>query len=186
MNISYYRHRTVQVIVRWIPQDLIRQIPSSLRENVKNRILRESSHSDLPTSHVEDRPLPHLTSPSIPPHWRPQIKEWLERKNLPAICIVIQAYHLELLDELLFKLANIEFDFDVVVTNSSDEALDQSKISAILSKSRVKDILLLKTQNRGRDILPLIHCVNAGILDDYKFIFKFHTKKSDWAIGRTH
>jgi lipopolysaccharide biosynthesis protein len=183
---SYYRHRTVQVIVKSIPQDLIRRMPSSLRENIKNRILREFSHADLPISHVEDRRLPHLTSPSVPTHWRPQIKEWLERKHLPAICIVIHAYHLELLDELLLKLVNIELDFDVVLTNSSGEALDQSKISSILSKSRVKDILLLKTQNRGRDILPLIHCVNAGVLDEYLYIFKFHTKKSEWAIGKAH
>ena len=103
---------------------------------------------------------------------------------MPEVCIIIHVYYVELLDDLLVKLANITFDFDLVITNSSLAILDDKQISEILGKSKVKEILILSSANRGRDILPLIHCVNAGILDCYDYLFKFHTKKSEWAAGR--
>jgi lipopolysaccharide biosynthesis protein len=184
MKISRIRLSTLRVLVKCIPRNLMQKIPKDIREPIKDFIYPEPSHFlELNAQHL-DRVLPHLTSPSFPPSWRPQIANWLARGETPEVCFVIHAYYLDLLDDLFLKLKAITFDFDIVITNSSSSILDEKQITEILRKSGLKDILVLNTVNRGRDILPLIHCVNAGILDSYNYFFKFHTKRSKWARGR--
>ena len=174
----------INFLVRYIPRNLIQRIPPKFRKHIKHFIYPEPvASAKINVQHL-DRSQPHLTSPSFPPSWRPQIADWLAREKTPEVCIVVHVYYLELLDSLLLKLAKISFDFDLVITCSSSEILEEKNIKEKLSKSQVKDMLVLKTINRGRDILPLIHCVNAGILDSYQYLFKFHTKKSEWAAGR--
>ncbi len=172
--------------MKWLPKKLMRSVPSRVRTNVKNRIFREDLGSTPLMSLDGDRRLPHLTSPSFPASWRSQIQGWLKRAEFPQVCIVVHAYHLQVLDEIILKLLNIGIDFDLVVTNSSNEDIDQSHITQLLRGSKVNDTLILKTENRGRDILPLIHCVNSGILDEYRYIVKLHTKVSEWAMSKNH
>lgn len=184
MKTTRIRQKLIRFFVRYIPRNLMQKIPPTFRKRIKHLIYPEPVRfTELNVQHF-DRKQPHLTSPSFPPSWRPQIANWLAREKAPQVCLVIHAYYVELLDDLLLKLANITFDFDLVITNSSSLIIDEEHIAEMLSKSKVKDILVLRTINRGRDILPLVHCVNAGILDHYQYLFKFHTKKSEWAAGR--
>ena len=37
---------------------------------------------------------------------------------------------------------------------------------------------ILRYPNRGRDVLPFVHLVNAGVLDGYRAVCKVHTKRS--------
>ena len=182
----YNRQRLVKLIAKWIPKKLMRSVPFRVRTYIKTKIFREDLGSTPLVSQDGDRQLPHLTSPSFPANWRSQIREWLEREKLPQVCVVVHAYYLEVLDEIILKLLNIGIDFDLVVTNSSNDDLDQSYMAQLLRGSKVNDILILKTENRGRDILPLIQCVNSGILDDYRYILKLHPKISTWAKNQSH
>ena len=42
----------------------------------------------------------------------------------------------------------------------------------------------LRYPNRGRDVLPFVHLVNAGVLDGYQAVCKIHTKRSPHRDGR--
>ena len=66
--------------------------------------------------------------------------------------------------------------FDLIVTNSSGSAvtIDPERVPGASA------IVVLDVENRGRDILPLVSLVNAGLLDAYHLILKVHTKRSDW------
>lgn len=184
MKTNNIRLSSLRFLVKCIPRNLMHRIPKNIRSQIKQFIYLEPNQPVKPDAQLFERALPHLTSPSFPPSWRPQIANWLSRENTPEVCLVIHAYYLDLLDDLLLKLTEIAFDFDLVITNSASSSLDEKRIAEILYLSKVKDILVLNTVNRGRDILPLIHCVNAGLLDFYHYFFKFHTKKSEWAVGR--
>lgn len=41
-------------------------------------------------------------------------------------------------------------------------------------------VRVLRVANRGRDILPLLHVVGAGLADGYSGVVKVHTKRSSW------
>jgi len=128
--------------------------------------------------------LPHLEKSEFPHSWRLQLSQWYRRKNIPNVCIVLHVFFIELVPEILSEIAKIPFEFDLIITNSSNVELVNDEINSAMHATHMVDFIILKTENRGRDILPLIYCVNSGILDDYGYIFKFHTKKSLWAEGR--
>jgi lipopolysaccharide biosynthesis protein len=109
---------------------------------------------------------------------------WRNRSEIPDVCVVVHVYYTDLLEKLLGEISKIDFEFDLLITNSSDSVFDADYVKSVIDCGQVKSILILNTINRGRDILPLIHCVNAGLLDPYHYIFKFHTKKSQWASNR--
>ena len=47
------------------------------------------------------------------------------------------------------------------------------RIAARFPRARI-----LRYPNRGRDVLPFVHLVNAGVLDGYRAVCKVHTKRS--------
>lgn len=94
----------------------------------------------------------------------------------PRVAVVLHVFYPELVSELLEGLEEMPVPFDLIVTNATGSALelDTSRLDAM------REMRVYPVENRGRDILPLVHLVNAGILNPYEVIGKFHTKKSAW------
>ena len=108
-------------------------------------------------------------------------ESWRLRTDLPLespcrVAAVVHVYYADLLPEILQNLGSIPVEFDLLITNASGSALrvDPEPI-ALLRSVRVLDV-----PNHGRDILPLVCLVNAGLLDPYELIVKVHTKQSAW------
>jgi lipopolysaccharide biosynthesis protein len=94
----------------------------------------------------------------------------------PRLAVVVHVYYPELLPELLSHLAVIPVPFDLLLTNASGSPLDD----AALHVGNLRQARQFIVPNHGRDILPLISLVNAGLLDPYELVLKVHTKKSEW------
>ena len=109
---------------------------------------------------------------------------WRSRDDLPLasparVGVVLHVYYADLLNEILEHLAVIPVSFDLIVTNASGAHLeiDRSRLP------RLAGLVVLDVENHGRDILPLVSVVNAGLLDPYPLVLKVHTKRSDWRAG---
>lgn len=100
-----------------------------------------------------------------------------ETANIAAL---VHVHFPELLEEVLSHVANIPVPFDLIVTNSSGTALEIPDLGVSCMSVRV-----LEVPNRGRDILPMVEVVNAGLLSSYDLVFKVHTKKSSWRESHT-
>ena len=100
------------------------------------------------------------------------IQDW--REGSPnRVAVLLHVFYPELVPELVEAVHRIPVPVDVIVTNAT-----QAKV-AFPPRSDDR-LLLLPTQNRGRDILPLIDVVNSGLLDPYELVVKVHTKQSGW------
>ena len=106
---------------------------------------------------------------------------WKVRADLPLtsparVAAVVHVYYPELLPEILQNLESIPVEFDLLITNASGRkvTVEPERIE-LLRHVRVLDVA-----NHGRDILPLVSLVNAGLLDPYQLIVKVHTKESAW------
>lgn len=110
----------------------------------------------------------------FPPHWRHDLADI--RRTVPQrLAVIVHVYYEELLSELFDQLAAVTVPFDLFVTNSTGHRLTLPSRPAL-----AKRVHLLETPNRGRDILPLIFLVNAGVMDHYELVLKVHTKQSSW------
>ena len=106
---------------------------------------------------------------------------WRRRDDIPIrsparVAVVLHVHYPELVDDILDGLRSIPVPFDLIVTTSA-------KIPITIDRERVPGagaIVVLDVENRGRDILPLVALVNAGLLDPYLVILKVHTKRSVW------
>lgn len=110
-------------------------------------------------------------SAGYPAHWRTHPA--LPFGSPARVGVVLHVHFPELLDELLEHLAAIPVDYDLVVTNSSGQAVE-------LTDGSWRNAVVLDVDNHGRDIFPLVQVVNAGLLDPYDLVLKVHTKKSAW------
>ncbi|PVU82121.1 glycosyl transferase family 2 [Cellulomonas sp. WB94] len=106
---------------------------------------------------------------------------WRVHPNLPfeqpsRVAVLMHVYYPELMGELLQQISQIPVDVDLIVTNSSgtDLGIDVDSLPC------VRNVAVLECANHGRDILPMISVVNAGLLDPYELILKVHTKNSTW------
>lgn len=111
--------------------------------------------------------------PTLPDAW----SSLYEYPESPArIAVLIHVFYTDLVPELCEQLQNIPVPFDLIVTNASGEALDLP----LDDVGMVRHVAVLPVANHGRDILPLVEVVNAGLLDPYEVVLKIHTKKSVW------
>ncbi|SDH18742.1 Rhamnan synthesis protein F [Leifsonia sp. 98AMF] len=112
---------------------------------------------------------------------RPTLPDaWASRYEYPAaparIGVLMHVFYTDLVPELCEQLRNIPVPFDLIVTNASGEELDLPLEDVPLAGH----VAVLPVANHGRDILPMIEVVNAGLLDPYELVLKVHTKKSTW------
>ena len=92
------------------------------------------------------------------------------------VAVVAHVFYHELWDEIADRLAasGLAFDLYVTITDTgkeTDELLP--RIHARFPTART-----FRFPNRGRDVLPFVHLVNAGALDGYRAVCKVHTKRS--------
>lgn len=94
----------------------------------------------------------------------------------PRVGIVLHVFYPELLEELLDGLSEMPVEFDLLVTNASgtEITIDPERLPTL------REVRIYPVENRGRDILPLVQLVNAGLLEPYEVVGKFHTKRSAW------
>lgn len=109
-----------------------------------------------------------------PPWWRTLPQP--ERQADPRLAVVIHVYYPELVDELTRHLEVIPVPFDVLVTNASEETVEEDRFRV----GNAGRVVVLPVENSGRDLAPLVFLVNAGYLDPYDLVLKLHTKKSAW------
>jgi lipopolysaccharide biosynthesis protein len=105
---------------------------------------------------------------------------WSSRTDLPIeapsrIGVVVHVYFPELLPELIQHIEQIPVPYDLILTNATGAPLQLPPEDTMRRNIRVFDV-----DNHGRDILPLVSLVNAGLLDPYHLLLKVHTKKSEW------
>ncbi|PZS12498.1 MAG: glycosyl transferase family 2 [Pseudonocardiales bacterium] len=109
----------------------------------------------------------------FPEVWRTQIEAF---RTPSRVGVLVHAFYPELVAELIAELATIPVEFDVIVTNSTGAALTIDTSALELARNTI----VLDTENHGRDILPMVQVVNAGLLDPYELVLKLHTKRSEW------
>jgi len=99
-----------------------------------------------------------------------------ERDAPPRVAVVVHVHYPELLPGLVERLHAVPEPFDLVVTVTEgvDVEVDTSALDL------VRRVVVLPIENRGRDVLPLVSVVNAGLLDGYDAVLKVHTKRSAW------
>lgn len=90
------------------------------------------------------------------------------------VAVVVHCHYPDVLPGLLAALEVIPEDFDLLITATSELSVPPD-VPAHATALRIH-----RVSNRGRDILPLVRLVNAGLLDGYEVICKVHTKKSVW------
>ncbi|WP_216452251.1 glycoside hydrolase family 99-like domain-containing protein [Arcanobacterium phocae] len=112
----------------------------------------------------------------FPDLWR--VDDRLPFSQPSRVALVVHVFYRELLDEIVEYAKNIPVNFDLIITNASQEDISENWLQEQLEQ--MANIVVLNVDNHGRDIFPLIQLVNAGILDPYDLIFKVHTKKSQW------
>lgn len=111
----------------------------------------------------------------VPVQWTESVSSFKNQTSSARIAVVLHVYYLDLVDELLDGLNNLPVEFDLIVSNASGVSIGNK-----LEKSRACRSVELMVENHGRDILPLVHVVNAGLISDYDLVLKLHTKKSAW------
>jgi len=109
----------------------------------------------------------------FPDRWR--IDDRLHFADPARVGVILNCFYPDLLDELLARLTFIPVPFDLFVTNVSGAPVQLPQAVGNMRHGVVMDC-----ENHGRDILPMLELVNAGVLDPYSLILKVHTKKSPW------
>ncbi len=145
----------------------------SLRWRLANRLMRGMETAPEPSPSFDIWAQERAARPprAFDQFWR-EISDW--RNHEPArVAVLMHVFYPELVSELVDSVRLIPVPVDIIVTNSSGSELDLT----------VRDgdrVIVLEAANRGRDILPLIEVVNAGLLDPYDLVLKVHTKRSQW------
>jgi hypothetical protein len=92
------------------------------------------------------------------------------------LAVVAHVFYHDLWDEIAERLvgAGLAFDLYVTITDKGEET------DALIERiaERFPRARTLRYPNRGRDVLPFVHLVNAGVLDGYRAVCKVHTKRS--------
>lgn len=114
--------------------------------------------------------------PGFPGTWR--VDPRLRLDTQARVGVVLNCFYPDLLPELLDRLRLIPVPFDVFVTNVSG-----TPVSLPAELGAMRHGVVLECENHGRDILPMVELVNAGLLDPYDVVLKVHTKKSPWRAG---
>jgi hypothetical protein len=92
------------------------------------------------------------------------------------VAVVAHVFYHELWDEIAERLIRSGLGFDLFVTITDKGAETDALVARIAE--RFPHARTLRYPNRGRDVLPFVHLVNAGVLDGYKAVCKLHTKRS--------
>ena len=113
------------------------------------------------------------------------IKSTQNNKKYFDTAVVIHMYYMDLWDEIkqYLKVLNGKFDLFININNSSDLNFVKEIIHDY------PHVTIFSEENRGRDILPFIYMLKYIKPLNYKYVCKFHSKKSphreDGALWRS-
>lgn len=92
------------------------------------------------------------------------------------LAVVAHVFYHDLWDEIADRIEAAGIGFDLFVT-ITDKGKDTDALVERI-RARFPAAQTLRYPNRGRDVLPFVHLVNAGALDGYRAVCKVHTKRS--------
>ncbi len=104
------------------------------------------------------------------------------------LAAVVHVFYPELWDEIRDALRASGLALDLFVTVAERGPASRELIERI--RREWPEARVVPMPNRGRDILPFVHLVNAGLLGPYRAVCKIHTKRSphreDGDVWRRH
>ena len=103
-----------------------------------------------------------------------QLKHSEEKK---AVAIHFHIYYLDLLTEIHSYLKNITLHYDLFISTSSEEKVNEIKKFFDNNKISADNIYVQDIENRGRDIYPFIAQLRP-VIKNYEIIAHFHSKKT--------
>ena len=94
----------------------------------------------------------------------------------PIVAIQVHIFYDELINEIIDKVNNIPVKFDLFI--STDSLLKKINIqNYIKNNSKANNIEIKITENKGRDVLPLLIQMK-DVIKNYKYLCHIHTKKT--------
>ena len=90
--------------------------------------------------------------------------------------LVAHIYYHDLWEEIAETIAAARPDADLLVSITDRGEETDALITRITTA--FPEARCFRFPNRGRDILPFVHLLNAGLLDGYAAVGKIHTKRS--------
>lgn len=90
------------------------------------------------------------------------------------LCVVIHAWYIDVLDEILATLPPKKFYSRIIITTTPDKALH---VENILKRHEIA-AEIHPFENRGRDILPFLHIAHLLLEEGFDLVLKLHTKRS--------
>ncbi|MEA1880452.1 MAG: rhamnan synthesis F family protein [Campylobacterota bacterium] len=91
------------------------------------------------------------------------------------VAVVIHVFYTDIFEEIQLLLAKIKVPFDLFIT--IPEGTDEETIKDLFESS--PNIRIYMTENRGRDVLPFLQVMKLIGTQNYAYICKLHTKKTD-------
>ncbi len=100
---------------------------------------------------------------------------YFKNSTMPRLAIVIHAFYPDLFQELADSFDAFQMDFKVFVSAPT------AKIEEIKEILKLKSYHyeIIEVENRGRDIAPFLKIMPQVINEQFPFVLKLHTKKSD-------
>lgn len=89
-------------------------------------------------------------------------------------CVVIHAWYLEELGELLAQVKQSAIEFRLVISTSHEHVI---RVETLLQASGLAGEVMAFA-NHGRDVLPFLHVANRLLEDGEDVVLKLHTKRS--------
>lgn len=100
------------------------------------------------------------------------------RQSAASVAVHVHLHYSELVDELMLATRQVPVPCDVFVT-----VTDTVNLGLIVKriKAHRRDSRILLVDNRGRDILPFVSLLNAGVFAPYAAVCKVHSKRSTYS-----
>lgn len=133
-------------------------------------------HHYVAGGHKEERVTKEMPKVEELPQVERRVLRFEADRPRARYAVVAHVYYPDIWQEFEAQLQALDIDFDLFVTITYRG--DQSDALADEIRAAFPGVTILPVANRGRDILPFMHLVNAGALDGYEAICKIHTKKS--------
>lgn len=90
------------------------------------------------------------------------------------VLVIAHVFYPEIWPELADRIERIPVPYDVVVT------LVEGHSAGLVDRivAQFPNVVIETLPNRGRDLWPLVHVAELGLIGDYSAVLKLHTKKS--------
>ncbi|MEG4027114.1 MULTISPECIES: rhamnosyltransferase WsaF family glycosyltransferase [unclassified Microcoleus] len=119
-------------------------------------------------------PSSHIPSVEVPLYGIDNIK--LSELSKVPILAVIHCFYVDIAAQILERISTVSSILQLQVVCTTDTSEKSTELNRLLAKYQLDGFVVI-TQNRGRDVAPLL-IEGAKYIKDAKFILHLHTKKS--------